>query len=389
MKPLGEQTYPGRTNWRLVPATLVFVALLVLSLTASATAPAQDLQSELDQSTAKLSRAKSQDGVLTTTIQRYPDRIDRLRGQVASLQAQEASVQAQLDEAQAQLEAAVARLTELRSHLNRALDVLAQRLVSVYKTGEPDLLTVALNSDGFDDLASRSAYLNQINSRDSTIVGRVRDLRDEADRTVTTVRTSRDVIASKRAELASTHSRLAAEQSRLSGSRAKNRAALAEVRATEQDLSDHVAKLQGQIASQLQAAGSPGTLPAGPIKPGSGRFIWPVNGPITSPFGPRWGSFHPGLDIGAPSGTPIRAAAAGTVILMGPNGGYGNFTCLNHSDGFSTCYAHQTSFATSLGASVAQGQVIGYVGSTGFSTGPHLHFEVRVNGAAQDPLGYL
>jgi murein DD-endopeptidase MepM/ murein hydrolase activator NlpD len=110
---------------------------------------------------------------------------------------------------------------------------------------------------------------------------------------------------------------------------------------------------------------------------------------LTSPFGPRWGSFHPGIDIGASMGTPIKAAKSGVVVNAAANGGYGNFTCINHGGGLSTCYAHQASFATSAGAEVAQGEVIGTVGSTGFSTGPHLHFEVRVNGQAVDPLGYL
>jgi murein DD-endopeptidase MepM/ murein hydrolase activator NlpD len=101
---------------------------------------------------------------------------------------------------------------------------------------------------------------------------------------------------------------------------------------------------------------------------------------------------HEGIDIGAAEGTPIRAAAAGTVVLIqseASSGGYGNFTCVDHGSGLSTCYAHQSSIATSSGAHVGQGEVIGYVGNTGHSFGAHLHFEVRYNGAPVDPLGYL
>jgi murein DD-endopeptidase MepM/ murein hydrolase activator NlpD len=103
----------------------------------------------------------------------------------------------------------------------------------------------------------------------------------------------------------------------------------------------------------------------------------------------RWGRIHAGIDIAAPEGTPIRAAASGTVASLGPSGGYGNYTCVQHSGELSTCYAHQSSFATTAGATVEQGEVIGYVGNTGASYGAHLHFETRVNGEPVDPMGYL
>jgi murein DD-endopeptidase MepM/ murein hydrolase activator NlpD len=128
---------------------------------------------------------------------------------------------------------------------------------------------------------------------------------------------------------------------------------------------------------------------AGPVRAGGGSLIWPVRGPLTSPFGQRWGRLHAGIDIAAPSGRPIRAAATGRVILMAPTGGYGLYTCIKHGGPFSTCYAHQSRFGTERGASVRQGDVIGYVGNTGHSFGAHLHFEVRVNGRPVDPRDYL
>jgi murein DD-endopeptidase MepM/ murein hydrolase activator NlpD len=115
----------------------------------------------------------------------------------------------------------------------------------------------------------------------------------------------------------------------------------------------------------------------------------PVSGTVTSEFGPRWGRNHDGVDIAAPSGTPVRAAACGSVTMAGAQSGYGNIVCITHSNQFSTCYAHLSRFATSQGAQVQQGQVIGYVGCTGSCTGPHLHFETRVNGQAQNPRGYM
>ena len=143
-----------------------------------------------------------------------------------------------------------------------------------------------------------------------------------------------------------------------------------------------------RLAALLQSSGDGPAL-------GDGTFIRPVSGPITSGFGYRTDPvtggtvYHAGLDIGAPCGTPIKAAGTGSVVAAGPNGGYGNMTVINHGNGLSTVYGHQSSIIVSPGQSVTQGQVIGYVGSTGKSTGCHLHFEVRVSGNPVDPTGYL
>jgi murein DD-endopeptidase MepM/ murein hydrolase activator NlpD len=146
-------------------------------------------------------------------------------------------------------------------------------------------------------------------------------------------------------------------------------------------------QVSAELASKIQAAQAAAGTGGG--SPSAAGYIWPVLGPVTSPFGWRWGRMHEGIDIAAGSGTPIRAAAAGTVIYAGWLGGYGNLTVIDHGGGIATAHGHQLSLAAGTGAYVAQGQVIGYVGSTGHSTGPHLHFEVRVNGVPQDPLGYL
>jgi murein DD-endopeptidase MepM/ murein hydrolase activator NlpD len=127
----------------------------------------------------------------------------------------------------------------------------------------------------------------------------------------------------------------------------------------------------------------------GPIVRGSGNLIFPVNGGIVSPFGQRWGRLHAGIDMASPTGTPIRAAQTGQVVIAGVVSGYGNYTCIQHTRSFTTCYAHQSRFLTRKGAAVRQGQVIGLVGCTGHCFGPHLHFETRVNGRPVDPRGYL
>ena len=122
---------------------------------------------------------------------------------------------------------------------------------------------------------------------------------------------------------------------------------------------------------------------------GTGRLIWPVVGRITSPFGMRGREMHTGIDIGAPRGTPIKAADTGTVIAASYMGGYGNCIMIDHGGGsLITLYAHMSQRAASVGDVVSQGQVIGYVGSTGRSTGNHLHFETRLNGKPINPIQY-
>ena len=118
-------------------------------------------------------------------------------------------------------------------------------------------------------------------------------------------------------------------------------------------------------------------------------FLWPVSGRITSYFGPRWGSFHSGIDIAAPTGTPIAASRGGRVVFAGWRGSYGNLVIVDHRDGKTTWYAHLSRFAVGAGAWVDRGQTLGFVGSTGRSTGPHVHVEVRVHGQPQNPLNFL
>ena len=127
---------------------------------------------------------------------------------------------------------------------------------------------------------------------------------------------------------------------------------------------------------------------SGPPNPGA-SLAWPAGGVVTSGFGPRWGRMHQGIDIAAASGTPVYAAAGGVVIQAGFNGGYGNWVVIDHGSGLSTVYAHHTSLTVSSGQRVSAGTQVGFMGSTGNSTGPHVHFEVRINGTPYDPLIYL
>jgi murein DD-endopeptidase MepM/ murein hydrolase activator NlpD len=388
-----------RRLWAALLALAVLLPALVLSLRAGR-APAEGVQSKLDAKQNQLDKVVQHKGVLTTTISHYSDRIGNLEGQVAALRNREAAVQQKLDSKQTQLDRAMADLKRekahllvVRGHLKRALVGLRQRLVSMYESGTPDVITVLLNSKGWSDLVTRTEYMNRLQDQDQLLIGRVRELRNESRAVVDRLRTvrdritaARDAIAAHKQELVRTRSSIEAHQSKLERARGKREDALAKIKAKEQELDGAVADLQVKIAAQL----APGNaLPAGPIQGGSSGIIWPVNGPVVSGFGMRWGSMHEGVDIAVPTGTPIRAAASGTVAIAAWTGGYGNYTCIDHGGGLSTCYGHQESFAVSGGQRVSQGQVIGYSDCTGHCFGPHVHFEVRINGQAVDPMGYL
>jgi murein DD-endopeptidase MepM/ murein hydrolase activator NlpD len=362
------------------------------------------LSKRIEVKRSQVQKSKQREGVLTSDISNYDNRIRGLSGQISEAQAQLRRVQGDLDAKRAELlrvrdrlEVARDRLVRARTQLKESRGALRDRLVEMYKSDQPDVLTVVLEAHGFDDLLTRTDFLERLSDRDGEVLGRVRVLKaraEKAERTLASLERQRQVAAEtilrRRDDIASSRDRLASAQGDLRGARNGRRAILARVRQTRHADQEDLASMEAQqekIQSRLAAAGAPG---AGPIRHGSGQLIWPVNGPITGSFGEqRPGHIHAGVDIAAPGGTPIRAADSGKVVLMSFVSGYGNYTCVQHTASMSTCYGHQSRFGTSQGASVRQGQVIGYVGSTGHSTGNHLHFEVRIGGSPVNPLGYL
>jgi peptidoglycan DL-endopeptidase CwlO len=388
----------ARTRRRQVGA-LTLAALGAVALVVAIVAPAlaQDPQSELDAAQAELSEAQDHQGVLTTEIDHFSGKIEQLSGEVAVLRNREAMVEAELKETQDRLDVEHDALVALRGRLRRSLNVLSNRLVEIYKSDTPDVVTVVLEADGFRDLLERAEFMQRVSQQDARIIDRVRkakadavaaekhlDALEERQRKVTAE------VARRAAEVDAIKDRLVDRQQEIVGARAVKSDSLATTREHRHDLEGDLASLekeQAAVLAKIQSAQGGGA--AGPIRQGSGALIWPVNGPVVSGFGMRWGRLHAGVDIAVPAGTAIRAADSGTVVLLGWTGGYGNYTCIAHGGSLSTCYAHQSSYATSMGARVSKGQVIGRVGCTGHCFGDHLHFETRVNGTPVDPLGYL
>jgi murein DD-endopeptidase MepM/ murein hydrolase activator NlpD len=384
-----------KTFW--VPLTLALAAYFLVPLPGLSAPP---VSKRIEKKRAEIEKVKQREGVLTTTIQRFSTRIESLQGEIGATRQRLGRAQETLDRQQAELlevrnrlEEARDRLERLRRELATAREVLAARLVEIYKADAPDALTVVLEADGFGDLLERAEFLDRISEQDREITDRVRGLRDRAREQAVELadleereQLVAEELLRQRNVIAAAEDQLVTSRDELAAARADKRGALSQVRDTRASLEGDLRALEAEQA-RVQAALR--GAQAGPIRQGSGALIWPVDGPVVSPFGMRWGRLHAGVDIAVPAGTAIRAAGSGRVALMGWVGGYGNYTCVQHTASLSTCYAHQSSFATSNGASVRQGQVIGYVGCTGHCFGDHLHFETRVGGAAVDPMGYL
>ena len=390
---------------------LVLVAALPLVLWAAlplVSSGAPNLQGKIEEKRRQLEAKKRQERVLAGDVATWNKRINSLQGDITVLQRKQVSIEADLEakrrelaRIQEKLRQARLRLARLKARLAEAKRALATRLVELYKADKPDFVTVILDSDGFADLLERTEFMKRVSDQDKRIIQNVRDAQVEATRTARLLdaleRRQQKVAAAilaRRNEVAAVKGRLVERRDDYAVVRGRKARALASVRSDRHELEGHIASLereQARVTAALQStsAGSGATPNAGPVRPGSSGLIWPVNGPIVSPFGPRWGRLHAGVDIAAPSGTPIRAAASGSVVLLGWTGGYGNYTCVAHGGGLSTCYAHQSRYGTSSGARVSQGQVIGYVGNTGNSFGAHLHFETRINGSPVNPAGYL
>jgi murein DD-endopeptidase MepM/ murein hydrolase activator NlpD len=385
-----------------------FLLTILLGLTAYLALPLPgqgSLDDRIQRKRDQIEHARGKEQVLTTEISGYSQRIQTLQADISDLQARQDRVQAELDVKEARLQAirddlqiSQDRLARLRIRLAHDRGVLADQLVALYKDDRPDMVTVVLEADGFTDLLEQSEYIERITEQNNEVVERVRDTKREV--AIETARLEKleaeaeevaDAIRVQRDEIAGAKETLVLRQDDLEQARGARRAVLSRIESVRHEHEGELRDLEAKQA-EIQAAAAGVSVPGTPIRRGSGQFIWPVNGPVVSGFGMRWGRLHAGVDIAVPAGTPIRAAAGGSVTLLqgdASSGGYGNFVCVTHAGGISTCYAHLSSFATSAGASVSQGQVIGSVGCTGHCYGDHLHFEVRVGGSPVDPMGYL
>jgi murein DD-endopeptidase MepM/ murein hydrolase activator NlpD len=384
--------------------------LLLLALVVAAPAAADNVfgrKQRVDNKIAalndKIAAARARERALAADIAAVSAKIRRLEREVGDVSRDLATLEHDLALQKEKLrkitelwQLQTAKLKFLRGQHAVAVERLNDRIIAVYESGTFSTVDVLLSAASFSELVSRIDYVKQITAQDERIaesVGRAKERMRVAQARTTVTR--RQVAAVTRAvEVRTEQTRaikgqLVAQESALSQTRGRKRETLASVAQQRREYLHEVealAQVSAELASRIQASQASSSVP---VRPTGGGLMWPVSGPVTSPFGWRWGRMHEGIDIAVPTGTPVRAAASGRVIIAGWMGGYGNLVVIDHGGGLSTAYGHNSSFAVGAGASVSQGQVVAYAGSTGNSTGPHVHFEVRVNGAPVDPLGYL
>lgn len=387
------------------------IALAVaVALLAAAPAGADDIVSKKQSVDARIAALQQRVARIRSHEQALQGEIDAASARIRSLEQQVGDVSSRLVPLERELRLRELRLSRLnalyrtqtqrlrflRREYEIALARLNARLVAIYESGEPDTLALVLSARTFSDLLDAVDYVRRIGDQDKRIadsVGRAKQgvklARERTRAARDRVRQEARAVAVRVAQARQLRSELLAGKQQLVGARTEKTQSLAGLSVQErQEVGemDALQQVSGQLAAQIRAAQSQAPSSS---QPSAAGLVWPVSGPVTSPFGLRWGRLHTGIDIGAPTGTPIHTAAAGRVIIAGWVSGYGNLTVVDHGGGLATAYAHQSGFAVGVGADVAQGDVIGYVGCTGHCFGPHLHFEVRVNGTPVDPLGYL
>jgi murein DD-endopeptidase MepM/ murein hydrolase activator NlpD len=355
------------------------------------------LQAEIDAANEREGVLTSQLSAVVSELEAAQSAVDQAEGALDQLEAGLAAEQARLARLTKLLREQTRRLRHLEDEHARAVSILESRVRAIYIEESPDVLSFLVSASSFDDLIDNYEFLERIGVQDRRIAAQVEraKLKAAAERRATAstrrlTAASVAVISARTAEARSVRDELASGRDTLLAARRLKQSALSSARETRADYLAEVEGLAAQsaaLAAAIRDAQAGGSTGSG--TPSAAGFIWPVDGPVVSGFGMRWGRMHEGIDIAAGIGTPIHAAAAGSVIYAGWLGGYGNLVVVDHGDGLATAYAHASAILVGVGLEVSQGETLSLVGSTGNSSGPHLHFEVRVNGNAVDPLLYL
>ena len=355
-----------------------------------------NIQQQMTNEANKKSEAEKTIGTVYEQLHAIQIELDTATAELKQVQADRIQLDQDITKTEAELKAAQARLQSREK-------VFYKRVRDIYINGRLSYLDVVVGSKDFSDFANRMEMLKRILQSDMDLIN--------------TIKTEREEIASKKAKLEEDRAKVlelekvAQEKQNLINQKKAERQAVLERAMNDRDTAERAynelmassasitAMLQQRAAERAAAAAAASQSGGGgggaTWVQGTGQLAAPVNAPITSDFGwrihPIYGTrrLHAGTDFGVDEGTPVHAADGGVVVEAGWISGYGYTVIIDHGNGMSTLYAHNSDVAVSPGQTVSKGQVVSYSGNTGGSTGPHLHFEVRINGEPTDPMGYL
>ena len=347
----------------------------------------EDKQRELDSIQKQMEEQQRKAALARSKEQSVMGQIRQIQQELDAAQSQYEEVSGQLSYTEQQLRANTELLSRLEKKLAEQNKILNKRLRDIYKNGQLNYLDVLLGAADFNDFTTRLDLLRRVLAQDFALIESTKKDRELVAKTKAALETDRvaivglkQVTSEKKGQVESRRQERQTVLNAATYERATAERAYRELMETSRQIEQMIKRAQ---SGEKNVAGSTGTM------------IWPISGEITSNFGwrthPIFGTqrFHSGIDIGADYGDAVRAADSGAVIYADWMGGYGNAVIIDHGNGISTLYGHNTSLLVSEGQAVAKGTVIARAGSTGYSTGPHVHFEVRQNGSPVNPMSYL
>lgn len=356
---------------------------------------ADDLEDQLQDIQGQIDESRNEQASWQEVIEEVSIKLKAIQADLDAANARLTAIQKEQADTNRKIQETVAAIQEAQNRLQQRQQILNKRVRSIYIHGQLSYLEVILGSKSFSDFANRLELLRRIIHSDYDLILDIQNQKAQIEAKKAQLEADKahlDVLAAEAQKEQDAIAAKKAEQQRVLERARANKSAAEQL---EKDLIDRSKQVQSLIQERLRQRETASSGSDESYTQGSGVMSWPCNGVITSPYGyrvhPIFGTtiYHSGMDIGVDYGTPIHAADSGTVIYSGWISGYGNAVIIDHGGGVQTLYGHNQSLNVSEGESVAKGSVIAYAGSTGNSTGPHCHFEVRVNGEPADPMAYL
>lgn len=377
----------GTHSWKRILSAILLLSFVLFAVTPALADELEEKKQELTNIQQQAEEAQRKAEQARSKERSISEQLRRIQGELDSAQDEFESINDQLENTEEQIQSNTELATRLTAKMQSQTKVLHRRIRDIYKNGQVNYVDVLFGAKDFNDFVSRMDILKRILAYDNALIQSTKADRQELEKAKAQLESDRLKIIDLRKQAAVKRDQVAGRRQERQGvlnaatyEREMAERAYRELIETSKQIETMIRRIQ---SGEKNIGGSTGTM------------VWPAEGEITSPFGwrvhPIFGTqrLHTGIDIGADYGDATRAADGGVVIHSDWMGGYGNAVIIDHGNGISTLYAHNSQLLVSEGQTVAKGQTVARVGSTGYSTGPHLHFEVRQNGTPVNPLNFL